>query len=193
MVRWFVVRESQMIIPPIDKPGVFMRLVYRIARHQYGKVLMPLRVIYSRSPALLMVGLVIEWIRGHALRLEPELVSLLAVRVAVHHGCDFCADLGQALAIQRGIGSDRFNELHRWRGSGAFTSRERAALAWVDDILEDGRIHDATLAEAATLFSERELVELTWVQASETYFNVQAHPLGIPSDGLAAIARRASR
>ena len=42
------------------------------------------------------------------------------------------------------------------------------------------------------MFSERELVELTWVQASETYFNVQAHPLGIPSDGLAAIARRAS-
>jgi alkylhydroperoxidase family enzyme len=62
----------------------------------------------------------------------------------------------------------------------------------VDDILDDGRIEDETLEEARKMFSERELVELTWVQASETYFNMQAHPLGIPSDGLAAIARRAS-
>ena len=114
------------------------------------------------------------------------------VRVASHHGCDFCADLGQALAIQRGIGAERFNQLDRWRESSQFTPRECAALAWVDDILDDGKIEDETLEEARKMFSERELVELTWVQASETYFNMQAHPLGIPSDGLAAIARRAS-
>ena len=169
-----------------------MRVVYRIARHQYGKVLMPLRVIYSRAPVLLMVGLLIEWIRNHALRLEPELILLVAARVSAHHGCDFCHDLGQALAIQRGIGPERFRELHQWRDSHAFTPRERAALAWVDDMLDDGVIDAATLAEARALFSERELVELTWVHASETYFNMQAHPLGIPSDGLAAIARRAT-
>lgn len=169
-----------------------MRLVYRIARHQYGKVLMPLRVIYSRAPVLLVVGLLIEWIRNHALRLEPELILLVAARVSAHRGCDFCHDLAQALAIQRGIGPERFRELHRWRESHAFTPRQRAALAWVDDILEDGTIEDATLEEARALFSERELVELTWVQASESYFNVQAHPLGIPSDDLAAIARRAN-
>jgi AhpD family alkylhydroperoxidase len=170
-----------------------MRVVYRIARHQYGKVLMPLRVIYSRAPVLLMVGLLIEWIRNHALRLEPELTLLVAARVSAHHGCDFCHDLGQALAIQRGIGPERFTELHQWRESHAFTPRQRAALAWVDDMLDDRVIDAATLAEARALFSERELVELTWVHASETYFNMQAHPLGIPSDGLAAIARRATR
>lgn len=180
------------LLPPVDRPGFFMRIVYRIARHQYGKVLMPLRVIYSRAPALLTLGLHIEWIRNHALRLEPELVALIGVRVASHHGCDFCADLGQALAIQRGIGAERFTQLDRWRESSQFTPRECAALAWVDDILDDGRIEDETLEEARKMFSERELVELTWVQASETYFNMQAHPLGIPSDGLAAIARRAS-
>jgi len=169
-----------------------MRLVYRIARHQYGKVLMPLRVIYSRAPLLLTVGLLIEWIRNHALRLEPELVLLVGARVAAHHGCDFCHDLGLALALRRGIGPERFGQLHHWRESHAFTPRQRAALAWVDDILEDGTVEPATLAEARAVFSERELVELTWVQASEGYFNMQAHPLGIPSDDLAAIAQRAS-
>jgi hypothetical protein len=47
------------------------------------------------------------------------------------------------------------------------------------DILEEGRIGEATLADARKAFSERELVELTWLQASEAYFNLQAHPLGI--------------
>jgi AhpD family alkylhydroperoxidase len=182
-----------MIFSPIDNPGFVMRVVYRIARRQYGKVLMPLRVIYSRAPVLLLVGLLIEWIRSHALRLEPELVLLVGARVSAHHGCDFCHDLGAALALRRGIGAERFNELDRWRESAAFSPRERAALAWVDDILDDGQIEEATAAEARQFFSERELVELTWLQASETYFDVQAHPLGIPSDGLVAIARRASR
>ena len=182
-----------MILSPIDKPGFILRVVYRIARRQYGKVLMPLRVIYSRSPVLLLVGLLIEWIRNHALRLEPELVLLVGARVSAHHGCDFCHDLGLALAVRRGIGPERFNELARWRDSTAFSARERAALAWIDDILDDGKIEAATVAEARSVFSERELVELTWMQASETYFNVQAHPLGIPSDDLVTVARRASR
>ena len=180
------------LLEPIDRPGLMMRLVYRIARRQYGKTLMPLRVIYSRAPMLLLVGLVIEWLRSRALRLEPALVRLLVVRVALHHGCDFCADLGEAVAVQHGLGVERFRELPRWRDTNVFTPRERVALAWVDDILHHGSIQAGTLVTAKATFSDRELVELTWLQASETYFNMQAHPLGLPSDGIAAIARRAS-
>jgi len=166
-----------------------MRIVYRIARRRYGKVLMPLRVIYSRSPALLTIGLLIEWIRDHATVLEPGLRSLVTVYVASRRSCEFCADLGVALAVKKGIGPERFDQLHSWRGSTAFSPRERAALAWIDDILDDGRIEEATLVSAQEVFSERELVELTWLQASEAYFNLQARPLGVPSDGLASANR----
>lgn len=173
-----------LLLPPVERPGVLMRVVYRIARRRFGKVLMPLRVIYSRSPALLAIGLLIEWIRDHATVLEPGLRSLVTVYVASRRSCDFCADLGVALALKKGIGPARFDQLHAWRSSTVFSPRERAALTWVDDILEDGSIKQATLDAARQLFSERELVELTWLQASEAYFNLQTHPLGIPSDGL---------
>jgi len=166
-----------------------MRVVYRIAKRRYGKVLMPLRVIYSRSPVLLTIGLLIEWIRDHALRLEPELRTLVTIRVSSHRHCDFCFDLSRALAIRKGIGVERFAELETWRTSAVFSPRERAALAWVDDILERGEIADATLVAARKEFSERELVDLTWLQASEAYFNLQAHPLGIPSDELTTAKR----
>jgi len=176
------------LLAPVERPGFFMRLVYRIARHRYGKVLMPLKVMYSRVPALLSVGLAIEWIRDHALTLEPGLVALIAVRVSSRHHCDFCADLGLATAIQKGIGADRFRDLDRWHESAVFSERERTALAYVDDIVEDGQVEEATFAAVKAQFTEREIVELTWLQASETYFNMQAHPLGIASDGLATIA-----
>jgi alkylhydroperoxidase family enzyme len=170
-----------------------MRLVYRIAKHRYGKVLMPLRVIYSRAPALLFLGLHIEWIRDHALMLEPGLQALVGVRVSSRHGCDFCSDLGLATAIRHGIGVDRFRELDRWRESALFSPRERAALAYVDDILDDGAVEGTTLAAVKEIFSEREIVELTWLQASETYFNMLARPLGVPSDGLATLATKATK
>lgn len=173
------------LLAPIDRPGLLMRLVYRIARHRYGRVLMPLRVIYSRSPLLLTIGLLIEWMREHAVRLEPELRALVTLRVSSRRHCDFCFDLSRALAIKKRIGVQRFAELDAWRNSAVFSPRERAALAWVDDILERGEIAETTLRAAREVFSERELVDLTWLQASEAYFNLQAHPLGIPSDELA--------
>jgi alkylhydroperoxidase family enzyme len=178
------------LLSPIDSPGLFMRLVYRIAKHRYGKVLMPLRVIYSRAPALLSVGLNIEWIRNHALTLDPALAALVLVRVSSRHHCDFCADLSLATAIQKRIGVDRFRELDRWRESAILSPRERAALEYVDDILDDGTIEEATMEAAKAVFSEREIVELTWLQASETYFNMQAHPLRIAADGLVTIATK---
>ena len=178
-----------LVLAPIDKPGFLMRIVYRIARHRYGRILMPLRVIYSRAPALLTVGLHIEWMREHALAIEPELRALVIARVSSYHGCEFCSDLGLALAMRKGIGVDRFQQLDAWQASALFSPRERAALAWIDDILDDGRIEEATLVSARAVFSERELVELTWLQASEAYFNLQAHPLGVPSDGLASASR----
>lgn len=172
------------VLSPIDRPGLVMRIVHRIARWRFGKVLMPLRVIYSRAPALLTVGLHIEWIREHALGLEPELVALVVARVSGHHRCAFCVDLGQAFAIRRGISVKRFTSLDGWRDNPSFTARERSALAWVDDILDDGEIEARTIEEARAVFSERELIELTWVQASEVYFNMQTRPLRITSDHL---------
>ena len=109
------------LLPPVETPGFLMRVVYRVARRRYGKVLMPLRVIYSRAPVLLAVGLLIEWIRDHATVLDPGLRSLVTVYVSTRRSCDFCADLGLALAVRKGMGPERFDQLPAWRGSTAFS------------------------------------------------------------------------
>jgi alkylhydroperoxidase family enzyme len=39
-------------------------------------------------------------------------------------------------------------------------------------------------------FSEREIVELTWLNALENYYNLMNVPLEIEQDGLCAIAQK---
>ncbi|SHI58147.1 hypothetical protein SAMN05444280_103199, partial [Tangfeifania diversioriginum] len=46
-----------MRIKPIEKPkAIFLKLVYWITKKQYGKVISPIKTIYSRSRPLLFFG-----------------------------------------------------------------------------------------------------------------------------------------
>jgi hypothetical protein len=46
-----------MRLQPIDKPkGLMMRLAFAGSRRQFGKVLTPIKVLYTRVPAMLKVG-----------------------------------------------------------------------------------------------------------------------------------------
>ena len=48
-----------------------------------------------------------------------------------------------------------------------------------------GTVSDATFEAAQAHFNEVELVELAWLAAAETYFNIQSHIFDLQSDGLA--------
>ena len=70
----------------------------------------------------------------------------------------------------------------------AVGSRERAALAYVEEANATRRVRDETFAEARRHFDERGVVELTMLCAIENLFNYMNLPLGIEEDGLCAIA-----
>jgi len=107
--------------------------------------------------------------------------------------CTFCHDLTLAQAIAHQIGPERFAALDDAQTNASFTERERAALALVDEITRDGELTPQTFERLEHCFTETEIVELVWLNAVENYFNLQAHPLGIGSDGLRALAQRENR
>ena len=171
---------------PIERPrGLFTRLAYRITRQQYGKVITPLKVIYARKPVLALVAQVITWITEKGLTLDPDLRLLVTVHVARLNGCAFCQDLNLARAMQEKIGLERFQALPDHRTSDLFTERERVALAFAEEATQNKKVSDSTFEALRARFSEKEIVELTWVNAAENYYNLQAAVLGIGSDGLA--------
>jgi alkylhydroperoxidase family enzyme len=54
--------------------------------------------------------------------------------------------------------------LNAWREAPFFNARERAALAWIEDVtrISNGGPSDEVFEQARAQFSEKELVDLTW-------------------------------
>ena len=178
---------ERLYLDPIERPrGLFTRLAYRIARRQYGKVITPLKVIYARKPGLVLIAQAMTWMLDRGLALDPDVRLLVMAHVARLNGCAFCQDLNLARALGAQIGPERFRALPEYRTSDLFTERERAALAFAEEATEHKRVGEATFAALRAHFSETEIVELTWVNAVENYYNLQAAVLGIGSDELAA-------
>lgn len=175
-----------MRLTPVEHPAnPLTRLAYRLSIRRFGKVLMPLKVVYARKPRLLLLAGQMQR-AVDALTLEPALRMLVQAQAARLNGCAFCQDLVLAEALRHRIGRDRFDALAAYRTSPLFSERERAALALVEEATGGRRVSDATWAALRAHFSETEVVELVWANAVENYFNLQATALEIESDGLAA-------
>ena len=173
-------------LEPVTRPrSLFERVAFWQTAREYGKVLTPLTVIYARKPRLAFIAQLITRTTEKGLTLEPGLRLLVAVHVTRLNGCAFCQDLNLARAVQKRLGLERFRALPDYRTSELFSSRERAALAFCEEATRERRVSDETFAALRAHFNETEIVELTWLNAAENYFNLQAAVLGIGSDGLA--------
>lgn len=176
-------------LSPIERPAnPLLRFAYWIANRQFGKVITPLKVIYARKLRLLPIAAQIQRTMEGGLSIDPSLRLLIQVQTSRLNGCSFCEDLALANAVRNRIGPERFGAMAEFRASTQFSERERAALAFTEAAVRDRHVSEEIFAQVRIHFSETELVELAWVAAAETYFNVQAHALGIGSDELLALA-----
>lgn len=187
-------KENPMRLTPIEKPRhLLVRLLYWATRRQFGKTITPFKVLFARLPQAVWSQLGIYWGLGRPLPIEPELMLLLQSHVASLNGCAFCVDIGRAMSVYRGDTLDKLDAVAGWRTHPAFTERERAALAYVEEATRTRRVSDQTFAALTRHFDDRQIASITWLNAVENYFNLLNGPLGIESDGLCAIADRRAR
>jgi len=139
-------------------------------------------------PGSLKVSYELQKFQMKGIRLEPELHFMVTTLAAQINGCDFCVDIGRAVAIRQHLSMEKFNALIEYRNSSLFSERERAALTYVEEATRNKRVSDATFDALRMHFSDREIVEITWLNALENYYNLINIPLEIESDGLCAIA-----
>jgi alkylhydroperoxidase family enzyme len=182
--------EHAMRLEPIEKPkGLMMRIAFWMARRRLGKVITPMKVLYPRVPEMLKVSYEIQKFEMKGVRLDPALKFMVTTLAAQINGCSFCVDIGRAIAIRQHLGMEKFNALSEYLTSPLFSDAERAALAYVEEATLHKRVADATFETLRKYFSEREIVEITWLNAVENYYNLINLPLEIESDGLCAIAQ----
>jgi AhpD family alkylhydroperoxidase len=95
--------------------------------------------------------------------LEPLLLELVKMRASQINGCAYCLDMHSKHARALGESEQRLHLLAAWREASCYDARERAALAWCEDltlISEEGA-PDAVYEELEQTFSPDEIGALT--------------------------------
>lgn len=82
----------------------------------------------ARRPQLLASTLVYEIGVASCARVESRLKILAELKVAAIVSCEYCLDIGSALARHEGLAEDQLRELHRHGTSDAFDEVERTVL-----------------------------------------------------------------
>ena len=183
--------QSEPFLAPIERPrGLMMKLVYAMARRQFGKVLTPLKVVSARMPLAfgLFTGKIAKL--DKKLLLPAETAMLVREQVARTNVCLFCIDIGRSFTIRASMDQTKFDALEEYWTSQLFSDRERAALDYATELTRDKKVSPQTFARMAGHYSEREICEIVWLIASEHFYNMTNIGLNIHSDMLCEIGRK---
>lgn len=174
-------------LEPIEEPDSWwMWIVYQFARWTQGTVITPLKVAQARFPESIRQAYETQKLE-ESLSLSDELRSLLKRYVAALNGCAFCVDLAEAEAESSDLDVGALRAISDGDRTDALSDRQRAALEYAERVTEDVHVSDEVFTELKRHFSEREIVEITWLCAVENYYNRISAPLGIGSDGLCSV------
>lgn len=106
--------------------------------------------------------------------LEPALLELVKIRASQINNCAFCLDMHHRDAREHGENQRRLDVLGAWHDvPSLYTGREQAALALTEAVtrIADAGVPDEIWDEAATQFSEAELVRLLMAIATINVWN----------------------
>jgi len=105
--------------------------------------------------------------------LEHKLVHLMKMRASQINSCAYCIDMHSKDARALGETEQRLYELDAWRETPFYTDRERAALDWTEALTLVSQTHvpDSVYEEVRKYFSEKEIVDLTFVVTTINAWN----------------------
>jgi AhpD family alkylhydroperoxidase len=95
--------------------------------------------------------------------IEPLLLELVKMRASQINGCAYCLDMHSKDARALGESEQRLHLLAAWREAPCYDARERAALAWCEDLtlISQAGTPDAVYDDVERAFSANEIVALT--------------------------------
>lgn len=170
-------------IAPIEHPKkIKLKLAYWYSKRTMGKVITPLKVVQTRMPKTLSMSQKIMSVQDH-LSLSDDLAFYIKSYVATLNGCSFCIDIAKAEA-QDHVEIEKYEQLLNYESAAVFDDAEKAALQYVEQATLEKEVGDDVFNELRAHFNDKEIVEITWLNAAENYFNLINKPLHISSDEL---------
>jgi alkylhydroperoxidase family enzyme len=178
--------EESPRISPIENPrSIKLKLAYWFTKKKMGKVITPIKVVQARMPDTLSLSQKLLRIQGN-LSLSKDLVFYIKSYVATLNGCSFCIDIAKA-AAENDVEIQKYEELLNNESSDIFSEAEKTALQYVEAITLEKKVTDDLFEKLQRYYSDTEIVEITWLNAMENYYNLINKPLQIGSDNLCSI------
>lgn len=175
-------------LTPVENPGsLTLKIAYFLSKKQFGKVIAPLRYIYARSIPALMTSVKI-FNSEKKLSLPKETKLFIRYYTSHLNDCPFCSNTAEFMAGKEKLALQQWKEFVNFRNSSKFSDREKALLAYLEEVNFTKTATDQTFQELKRYYAEKEIVEITWLNATENYYNLMAKPLGLRSDDLPLIS-----
>jgi AhpD family alkylhydroperoxidase len=128
-----------------------------------GEMLMAPRIDYTKveSGALRAMYGLEKYLTESSI--EKPLRELIKLRASQINGCAYCIDMHWKDARAAGESEQRLYGLAAWREAPYYSERERAALAWTEELtlIAEHHVSDELYEQTRRQFSEQELVDLT--------------------------------
>ena len=182
--------KEQPRLTPVENPeSIKIKLAYWFIEWKMGKTITPLKVVYARFPE--GFGLAKELMELEDKFTIPErLQHLIRVYTATLNGCAFCINIGKAMAQNDDVKEDVFEDLMQFEDSSVYSSAEKAALRYVDEATRNKHVSDSTFEQLKKHFNDRDIVQITLINAIENFYNVTNAPLNIGSDELCKLMNK---
>ena len=168
----------------LDSYAWYLRPFFWNQRRRYGAVL-DSALLWARSPRLFLgVALLYGMIDRRSSPIDPQLRSLITIRVSQINGCSFCVDLNSATLLRRGAPPDKVEALCNWPESDLFDDRERAALDFAETMTHSGRpVNEVLFTRLRSHFDDDGIIELTALIAFQNMSSKFNSALGVPPQG----------
>ena len=103
-------------------------------------------------------------------RVEPKLLHLLKLRASQINGCAYCIAMHTDEALRDGEPTERLTMLDAWEEATLYSEKERAALAWVEEVtlIADSGASKESFEALKSHFSEE---EIGWLTLAATMIN----------------------
>lgn len=138
----------------------------------------------GRRPQLLVGTGLYEVAINLSARVATRLKVLAELEVAALVACEYCLDIGGALARWEGVSERQLRELHGYRESDAFDPTERLVLELAEAMTRTPAVVEPTLRERlAATFTPAQVTELAAVIAWENQRARLNQALGIRPSG----------
>ncbi|MEV0342701.1 carboxymuconolactone decarboxylase family protein [Nocardia sp. NPDC050713] len=139
----------------------------------------------ARRPQLLASTAFYETMLIFANRLDPRLKELAELKAAGLVNCEFCLDIGSAIAQSSGLTERQITDLPRYRTSDAYTELEKLVIAYAEAVTSTPAIElDELRKQLLTHLTKAQLTELATAIAWENQRGRLNQALGVRPTGM---------